>query len=282
LDCLELNIAPPDNPYPTGSFVKRQKYDPQELGVFDSTQWHTFHVRLVGESVTVSLDGKPLYELIDETSSRRGCISLQHNQGVVEFRNVMLRPVEPISLKLAANWEEDWVKGEKEPGALKVQPSDNGLRIQGGLGKVESKEGFGDFWLQAKYTLSKPEVNSGIFFRCVEDSMLDGYECQINHAMVGDDPLAPKDAGAGAIFRRKPARIVVGDGTKPTYISLLANGPQMVTWVNGILTTEFTDDRPVDPNPRKGKRLEAGSIALQGHDPTTDVIFHSLKVSTLR
>ncbi len=133
-----------------------------------------------------------------------------------------------------------------------------------------------------KYTLSQPEVNSGIFFRCIEDSMLDGYECQVNHATIGDDPLAPKDAGAGAIFRRKPARIVVGNGTKPTYISLLASGSQIFTWVNGILTTEFTDDRPADANPRKGTRLEAGPIALQGHDPTTDVIFHQVKVATLR
>jgi Domain of Unknown Function (DUF1080) len=282
LDCLELNIAPPDNPYPTGSFVKRQKYEPKELGEFDSTKWHTFHVRLVGESVTVSLDGKPLYELIDETSSRRGYISLQHNKGVVEFRNVLLRPIESKPLKLAANWQEDWVSGEKEPGTLKLEPSDKGLRVQGGLGKVQSKESFGDFWLQAKYTLAKSEVNTGIFFRCIEESMLDGYECQVNHAVVGGDPLAPKDAGSGGIFRRKPARIVVGDGTKPTHISLLASGSQFVTWVNGIMTAEFEDDRPADPNPRKGTRLEAGPIAIQGHDSTTDVIFHSVKVSTLR
>lgn len=282
LDCLELNIAPPENPFPTGSFVKRHKYESQDLGEFDSTNWHTFRVRLVGESVQVSLDGKALYELTDDTSSRRGCISLQHNQGVVEFRNILLRPIEAKSLRLASDWEEDWLKAEKEPASLKVEPTQQGLHIQGGLGKVQSKESFGDFWLQAKYSLGSPEVNSGIFFRCIADSMLDGYECQVNHATIGNDPLAPKDAGAGAIFRRKAARIVVGDGTSPTYISLLASGPHFVTWVNGILTTEFTDDRPADANPRKGTRLEAGPIALQGHDPTTDIIFHQLKVSSLR
>lgn len=282
LDCLELNIAPPDNPFPTGSFVKRQKVEPSQLGSFDPKEWHTYHIRLEGESVKVSLDGKPLIEIADETSSRRGCISLQHNQGVVEFRNVLLRPIAPRSLKTSAGWEEDWVVGEKEPGTFKVQSSAEGLHLQGGLGKVQSKSSFGDFWLQAKYTLAKPEVNSGIFFRCIEDSMLDGYECQVNHAIIDKNPLAPKDAGAGAIFRRKPARIVIGEGTKPTHISLLASGKQMLTWVNGILTTEFTDDRPADTNPRKGTRVEPGPIALQGHDATTDVTFHEIKVSTLR
>ena len=282
LDCLELNIAPPENPFPTGSFVKRQKVEPSTLGEFDPTVWHTFHVRLEGEAVKVSLDGKSILEMTDETSSRRGCISLQHNQGVVEFRNVLLRPIASRKLKLGENWEEDWIKGEKEAGSLKVDASASGLHLQGGLGKVQSKESFGDFWLQAKYSLAKPEVNSGIFFRCIEDSMLDGYECQVNHAISNNDPLSPKDAGAGAIFRRKAARIVVGDGTKPTHISLLASGKQMVTWVNGIMTTDFTDDRPADLNPRKGTRVEAGPIALQGHDPTTDAIFHEIKISTLR
>lgn len=282
LDCLELNIAPPENPFPTGSFVKRQKVEPDRLEKFDATQWHTFHVRLEGEAVKVSLDGKPIIEIADETSSRRGCISLQHNQGVVEFRNVLLRPINANPLKLGSNWEDDWSKGEKEPGSLKVEATSNGLHLQGGLGKVQSKNSFGDFWLQAKYTLAKPTVNSGIFFRCIEDSMLDGYECQVNHAINDKNPLSPADGGAGAIFRRKAARLVVGDGTKPTYISLLASGNQYVTWVNGILTTEFADDRPADANPRKGTRLEPGPIALQGHDATTDVTYHSIKISTLR
>ncbi|MFO0939241.1 MAG: DUF1080 domain-containing protein [Pirellulales bacterium] len=282
LDCLELNIAPPDNPFPTGSFVKRQRLEPEKLGSFDPKEWHTYHIRLEGESVKVSLDGKPITEIADETSSRRGCISLQHNQGVVEFRNVLLRPIAPRSMKMTSGWEEDWVVGEKEPGVLKVASSGDGLHLQGGLGKVQSKSSFGDFWLQAKYTLAKPEVNTGIFFRCIEDSMLDGYECQVNHAIIDKNPLAPKDSGAGAIFRRKPARIVIGDGTKPTHISLLASGNQMFTWVNGILTAEFTDDRPADLNPRKGTRVEPGPIALQGHDPTTDATFHEIKVTTLR
>ena len=136
--------------------------------------------------------------------------------------------------------------------------------------------------LQTSYTLARPEVNSGIFFRCVADSMLDGYECQINHAVLNNDPLTPADAGAGAIFRRQPARIVVGDGLQPTYLTLLASGLQMVTWVNGLMTADYHDDRPADPNPRRGSRLQPGTIALQGHDPTTDLVIHRLQITELR
>ncbi|MBX3423050.1 MAG: DUF1080 domain-containing protein [Pirellulaceae bacterium] len=282
LDCLEVNIAPPENPFPTGSVVGRQRVEPSQLGQFDPTTWHTYHIRMDGEQVTIRLDGQVLVELVDDTSSRRGHISLQHNEGIVEFRNILMRPLSGRDLKLGADWEQDWTTGQKEPDTLKVSSSADGLTIQGGLGKVETRESFGDFALQAKYSLARPDVNSGIFFRCVPESMLDGYECQLNHAVVDGDPLNPLDAGPGAIFRRRPARIVVGQGTAPTYLTLLASGRQMVTWVNGLLTAEFYDDRPEDENPRRGSRVEPGSIALQGHDATTKATFHRLRVTELR
>lgn len=281
-DCLELNIAPPDNAFPTGSFVERQRLDPEELGNFDPTVWHTYHVRLIGEQVEVFLDDKQILEIKDGTSSRRGYISLQHNSGRVEFRNIMMRPVSAEPLKLAADWEEDWTKTEKEEGVFNVEVADEGLKLSGGLGQLQSNRDFGDFVLQAKYSLASPDVNSGIFFRCIRDAMLDGYECQVNHAIMDEDPLRPADAGAGAIFRRQPARIVVGDGTKPTYLTLLASGQQMVTWVNGIQVADFVDSRAPDDNARKGSRLAPGPISLQGHDPSTEATFHRIQVSESR
>jgi hypothetical protein len=282
VDCLELNIAPPDNPFPTGSFVQRQRVAPEDLGNFDPTVWHTYHIRLIGEQVEVFLDDQQILEMKDSTSSRRGYISLQHNAGRVEFRNIMLRPVAAEPLKLAADWEEDWSRSEKEDGVFHVELADEGLKLSGGLGQLQSKRDFGDFVLQAKYSLARPEVNSGVFFRCVRDAMLDGYECQVNHAVLDEDPLRPADAGAGAIFRRQPARIVVGDGTQPTYLTLLASGQQMVTWVNGVQVVDFVDSRAPDDNPRKGSRTAPGPIALQGHDPTTEVTFHRIQVSESR
>jgi hypothetical protein len=281
-DCIELNIAPPDNPFPTGSLVKRQRVEPESLGAFDPTQWHTYHVRLDGEQVLIRLDDQLILETTDSTTSRRGHICLQFNQGHVEFRNILLRPLATQPLKVDENWEEDWTKSEREPETFKVLPGADGLRLVGGLGQLQSNRDFGDFMLQARYTLAAPEVNSGIFFRCIRDSMLDGYECQVNHATIDGDPLQPADAGAGAIFRRQPARIVVGDGTSPTYLTLLASGQQMVTWVNGLQVVDFVDNRPPDENPRRGSRTEPGPIALQGHDPSTDLVFHALDITELR
>ncbi len=278
IDCFELNIAPADNPFPTGSLVQRKKVEPAELGDFDPTAWHTYLVRVAGNQVTVSLDGKQILQLDDAEVSPTGHISLQHNEGRVEFRNVLMRPLELTELKLGEGWEEDWTLSEKEPDTFKATPTEEGLRLTGGSGQLQSKQSFGNFFLQARYTLARPDVNSGIFFRCIPDALLDGYECQVNHAVTDGDPLRPADAGAGAIFRRQPARVVMGDGSKPTHLTLLATGPQMVTWVNGVLVAEFYDSREPNENPRKGLRLEAGPIALQGHDATTDATFQSLTI----
>ncbi|MEO8270080.1 MAG: DUF1080 domain-containing protein [Aureliella sp.] len=278
IDCFELNIAPADNPFPTGSLVQRQKVDPAELGEFDPTAWHTYLIRVSGKQITVSLDDKQILQLDDVEVSPTGHISLQHNAGRVEFRNVLMRPLELNELKLGETWEEDWTLSEKEPGTFTATATTEGLQLNGGSGQLQSKQAFANFVLQARYTLASPGVNSGIFFRCMPDALLDGYECQVNHAVVDGDPLRPLDAGAGAIFRRQPARVVIGDGSKPTYLTLLANGPQMVTWVNGVQVAEFYDAREPNENPRNGLRLEAGPIALQGHDATTDVTFQSLKI----
>ncbi len=285
-ESLELNIAPTDNPFPTGSLVQRQKLEPDQLNAaqgkpFDPTQWHTYHVRLVGGDVEIQLDGKTILQMSGIPSQDTGHISLQHNEGKVEFRNVLLKPLQGKALKLGTDWQDDWQKSEKEGAQMAVEPSDDGLRLTGGLGQLQSKTDHDDFFLRASYTLAQPEVNSGIFFRCIRDNMLDGYECQVNHAVEEGDPMRPADAGAGAIFRRQAARVVVGDGTSKTFMSILVSGPQIVTWVNGLPICDFTDTREPDENPRRGLRTDAGPISLQSHDPKSDVTFHSLEVTDL-
>ncbi len=287
LDCIELNIAPPENPFPTGSLVQRQKLEPAELnkllGQFDPTQWHTYRVRMDGNQIAVSLDGKAIMEYTDDSAERNGHISLQHNEGRVEFKNVRLRPLDASkALKLDASWEDDWVKSAKDGAVFAAEVTATGLKVTGGLGQLQSKSDWDDFILQATYQLAKPEVNSGIFFRCVRDAMLDGYECQLNHAIVNDNPLQPADGGAGGIFRRAPARVVIGDGSKPTYVTLIARGPHLMTWINGIQVVDFVDTRPADDNPRKGLRTAAGPISLQGHDPTTEATFKLIRISQIK
>jgi len=86
-NAYELNIAPPDNPFPTGSFVKRQKG-----GVVpEGTDWQSYEVIAQGGQFAVKLNGRTVLNYIDPQPVVRGLIGLQHNAGRVEFRNIKLK-----------------------------------------------------------------------------------------------------------------------------------------------------------------------------------------------
>jgi hypothetical protein len=102
---------------------------------------------------------------------------------------------------------------------------------------------------------------------------------QIQNGFKDNDRAKPADGGTGGIYRRVPARKVVADDQKWFHMTLIASGPTFATFVNGYPVANWTDDRPKDPNPRKGLRLDAGHLSLQGHDPTTDILFRNLRVA---
>jgi hypothetical protein len=45
--------------------------------------------------------------------------------------------------------------------------------------------------------------------------------------------------------------------------------------------SDWTDARKPAENPRQGQRLKAGTIILQGHDPTSDFFFRNIRIAEL-
>ncbi len=86
-DCYELNIAPPDNAFPTGSFVRRQKVE----GMGEVDDWRHYKVEAFDGHFKVWLDGELILEYDDPTPIEKGFIGLQHNQGRIAFRNIKIR-----------------------------------------------------------------------------------------------------------------------------------------------------------------------------------------------
>ena len=64
-------------------------------------------------------------------------------------------------------------------------------------------------------------------------------------------------------------------------MTVVAVGNHLATWVNGYPVCDFTDDRPANDNPREGLRLAAGTISLQGHDPTTNLLFRRFEIAEM-
>lgn len=275
--CYELNIAPPENPFPTGSFVGRQKgAEVPEL----ADEWQTFEVTLNGPKATVKLNGEEVLAYDDPAPIGRGHIGLQLNSGAVEFRNIKLQPldVSPIfNGKDLSGWRNHPESESKfivtEAGELNVTST--------GKGSLESEGQYGDFILQLECISHAAQLNSGIFFRCIKGEMMNGYESQIHNGIRNGDRTKPVDCGTGGIFRRIDARLVVPNDKEWFSKTIIAHGPHIAIWVNGYQVTDWTDNRQPDKNPRNGLRLEPGTLQIQGHDPTTNLSFRNLRAREL-
>ena len=92
-DCYELNIAPADNPFPTGSLVGRRKLALAAEDFPAADRWHAFDVTATGGRWTVALDGRRLLEYVDPAPLVSGHIGLQSKQGPVSFRNLRMRTI---------------------------------------------------------------------------------------------------------------------------------------------------------------------------------------------
>jgi len=274
--CYELNIADAaDNPFPTGSFVKRQRCQ----GDHDGTDWQTFEVTADGAHLLVKLDGQVVLDYTDPKPVGRGYIGLQLNSGKVEFRNVKLKP---LGLKSLFNGKDlsGWKTYPDMASKFTVTP-EGWLNVKDGRGQLETEGQYADFTLQLEVFVNGAGLNSGVFFRSIPGDPMNGYEAQIHNGFVDGDRTKPKDCGTGGIFRRQDARKVVADDFEWFPMTLHVDDRHMAAWVQGVQVSDWADNRPPHENPRKGLRLEAGTIIIQGHDPTTDLSFRNLRIAEI-
>ena len=275
-DCYELNIAAEAvSPFPTGSFVKRKK----ALDTPVSDRWRSFDVKAEGGHFTVAVDGRQVLDYVDPKPLGRGAIGLQYNTGAVEFRNVKLKP---LGLKSLFNGRDltGWKTFAGKSSVVSVTP-EGALNIKNGPGQTESEAQFADFVFQGEIISNGKELNSGIFFRNIPGSFAQGYESQIHNGYKNGDRTQPKDCGTGGFYRRQNARKVVSSDFQWFHKTLVVSGPHMATWIDGYQVSDWTDERKPSENPREGLRLAAGTLTIQGHDPTTNLSFRRLQAAEL-
>ena len=279
-DTYELNICDSHESHGTGSLVARHVAEnvPDVEG-----DWHNFAVRCEGPHIKVILDGQAIVDFTDESDAQRGFgkIGLQMNAGRIAFRNIFLRPL----------GSKDLFNGTDLTGLRQVPGSkssfevvEGAIHVANGPGFLETEEAYDDFILHVEARTNGDALNSGVFFRAMagtEEAPSHGYEMQIQNGFKDGDRTKPADSGSGAIFRRAAARYVVANDNEWMVETLIAQGDRFATFVNGYQVVDWQDDREPDENPRRGKRLKAGHISLQGHDPTTDLDFRSLRIHRL-
>ncbi len=278
-DCYELNIAAAHNPFPTGSLVARKKADPDQRII--QPGWNRMHLAARSNRITATINDVEIMDFVDPRPLGKGYIGLQFNTGPIAFRNIHLRPIalEPLIDRELSKWNTDQLMDSRtmvRPGKPSI------LNLRGGKGQLETRRSYGDFLFQLECKTLAPGLNSGLFFRCIPGELMNGYESQIQNQYTDQRRDQPVDCGTGGIFRRTTARQVVSDDLAWFAKTIVASGPHVSVWVNGYQVTDWSDQRAPHSNPRKGRRLAAGTLILQGHDPTTDIDFRNLRVREIK
>ena len=200
-----------------------------------------------------------------------------------EIHSILVRPTlgEPLfNGKNLDGWKI--FKGDAKKEASKWSVTDVGeLKVENGPGDLQTTTDHEDFLVRLDVKTMGKALNSGLFFRCKPDEYQQGYEAQIQNAYFDRDRTKPTDFGTGAIYRRVPARRVVSNDNEWFTMHVLAVGPHLRTWVNGEPVVAWVDERPPGDNARTGLRLAAGRLSLQGHDPTTNILFKNLLLTDL-
>lgn len=272
--CYVVQLGPAGR-QPEGSLVGRKNAQARPA----QTGWRTLQLTLKDGRLTVALDGQQVLDYADPKPVRRGHIGFLGSKGFLALADVKLKP---LGMKSLFNGKDlsGWKTYPELKSVASVTP-EGWLRLQNGKGQIESEGQWADFTLQLEVFVNGDGLNSGVFFRSIPGEIWNGYESQIHNGYKGGDRTQPVDCGTGGIFRRQNARRVVANDRQWFWKTIHADGPHMAVWVNGYQVSDWTDTRAPDENPRRGLRLKAGTIILQGHDPKTDLFFRNIRIVAL-
>ena len=155
------------------------------------------------------------------------------------------------------------------------------MNVKNGGGEIQSEAQFANFVYQMEIFSNGTHLNSGVFFRELPGQFWAGYESQIRNQWQGEDRTKPVDFGTGGLYNRQASRKVIPSDKEWFTKTIIANGKHIAIWINGFQTVDFDDEAPDKESARQGRRLGAGVIGLQGHDPTTDLSFRNIKAVEL-
>lgn len=172
-----------------------------------------------------------------------------------------------------------WTASEK-PGTFSVQ--DGNIVTDGPRshlfysGPIQNHD-FKNFELRLE-VMTYPQANSGVYFHTeFQDTgwPAKGYEVQVNNTQSD----WRRTAGLYKVQDNKEAP--APDNTWFT-LRIRVEGKHIMTWVNDKVISDYTEEaNPVRPPDMPGRLISHGTFALQGHDPKSRVLYHTVAVKVL-
>jgi type 1 glutamine amidotransferase len=191
-----------------------------------------------------------------------------------------------------SNKEEGWIslfdgkslngwKASEKPGSFTIKDGVlvvNGPRSHLYYNGPVRRHNFQNFEFRADVMTTKGS-NSGIYFHTQfqpDDWPAKGFECQVN--TTHNDPKK-----TGGLYNVKD---VMNDAPSKDnewfnyYIKV--EGKHVVIKIDGKTTTDWTQqDNYVPPKGNAGRKLDQGTIAIQGHDPKSLIYFKNIAIKPL-
>lgn len=292
----------------SGGLYNNQKHRSTPLQVADNPlgEWNTFYIKMVGDRVTVKLNGELVVDnvMMENYWDRslplpvRDQIELQAHGCRVYYKNIYVRElpaVEPFRLSKQEeqegfkilfdgtnmhHWQgntEDYILSE---GEISLLPSS---RFGGNL---YTKEEYGNFVFRFEFQLT-PGANNGVGIRTPMnvDAAYEGMEIQI---LDHDAPIYNGIAAYqvhGSVYGIIPAE---RKGMKPigewNYQEIIADGDHIKVTLNGVVILdgnirEATENGTLDKQKHPGLFNEKGFIGFLGHG--SKVKFRNIRIKEL-
>lgn len=294
----------------SGGLYNNQRHTSKPLVVADNpiNEWNTFRIHMVGEKVTVYLNGQLVTDnvTLENYWDRKlpifpsGAIELQAHGERVEYRNIYVKEIpRPEAYKVSVEEEKEgfvpmfngidmsgWVGNLKDyipkDGAIVCDPS------FGGRGNLYTDKEYSDFIMRFDFQLT-PAANNGLGIRTPMegDAAYMGMELQIldNEADVYKD-LAPYQFHGsvyGVIAAKRGYLKPVGEWNTQ---EVIAKGNRITVTLNGtvILDGDIAEasenfTRTLDGKNHPGLSNPKGHIGFLGHG--SEVAFRNLRIKEL-
>lgn len=251
-------------------------------GTEGEAAWQKVRVVAKGGDVTATVDDKAV-EGFSATNGIGHIGILYHKYhgmkaaATVEVRDVKLRPLQLKSIfdgKTLGGW--NIIPGHKS----EFNVVDSAINITNGNGQIETDGLYKNFVLQLDIISNGEHLNSGVFFRGPKGVFWKGYESQVRNHWQGEDRTKPVDFGTGGIYGVQETRKVVSTDGEWFNKTIVANQNHFAVWINGYQVSDLYDTRTVntESDAKNGYVPAAGTINLQGHDPTTNLSFKNINI----
>ncbi|HON92951.1 MAG TPA: DUF1080 domain-containing protein [Sedimentisphaerales bacterium] len=284
----------------SGGLYNNQKNPSKPLKVADKPigQWNTFRILMVGDKVTVHLNGELVVDNVtmenywdrSKPIYPTGQIELQNHGNFLYFRNIYIREILSAEEKLAGfkplfngrdmtGWVGNTTGYYAQDGKMICDPKKAG-------GNVYTADQYGDFIFRFEFKLT-PGANNGLGIRAPlsGDAAYEGMEIQILDDTAAQYATLQPYQYHGSIYGVVPAK---RGHLKPVgewnYEEVVAKGRQITVNLNGETIVDANIDKAstpetMDHRPHPGLKRDKGHIGFCGHGDYLE--FRNIRIKPL-